>query len=109
MKERRTPGWRDHELPTNVRLDDVEMARLRRWFAQIRPEPMPCPFCRNTMTLDRTIRNHPSYAPRSGDTWALAVFSEATSTVALRCSDCGHLMEFDVEMIRRQQGDSTKG
>ena len=109
MDKRRTPESGDHDLPTNVRLNDVEMARLRRWFSRHRAEPMACPFCSNAMTLDRTLRYHPSYAPGSGDTWALAVFVEPIAAVALCCSNCGHLMEFDVEMIRRQLGDTSAG
>ena len=103
MSQRRPPPPGDLDFPTNVRLSDDDMAALRRWLAQRRPEPMACPFCRETMTLDRTLRHHPSYSPGPGDTWALAVFVDSITTVALRCSNCAHLMEFDLELIRRQQ------
>ena len=97
MSERATPD----DFPTNVLLDDGEMQSLRRWLAGRRSEPMPCAFCGEVMTLDRTLRHHPSYAPGPGDTWALAVFSRPVATIALRCAMCGYLMAFDVEMIRR--------
>lgn len=105
MSERST----HEDLPTNVLLSDVEMARLRNWLAQRRGEQMPCAYCGEALTLDRTLRYHPSYAPGPADTWALAVFSEPIATVALRCAMCGYLMMFDVEMIRRAMARSVSG
>ncbi len=91
------------DLPSNVELDDAEMEEIRRWFGRRRQEPVTCPFCGDALTLDRTLRHYPSYAPGPDDTWALAVFGKRIATVALRCSECGHLMEFDLETVRRSR------